>query len=388
MKASLRNAATKAREWLFDAAFPFWFDKGIDHVHGGFVDLVGTDGSAIRTAPKRTFVQARQVYAFAAAGRLGWPGQWRSAIETGLETIDQCCRHDGGGFIHRLNPDNTPDEGRRDLYDQAFVAFAKAHAANALADGNLVEEARLIFRELDRAWSRGPVGYWEGELPDGSYRRQNPHMHLFEAALAIYQTRWSTAGDLARANRLSTWLADYFVDTRDHVLPEVFTSDWQPILDAEVFVVEPGHHFEWVWLLGVLSASGGLAHEAIMEGLWRFARRHGVDTVRNVVVDGLDRQGRVTSARARLWPQTERIRASIMRVRAEPTRERLAEIVEAFEGLQPFLAAPIAGAFHDKMSPDGTFQAEPARASSLYHIVGAYEELFRFTERMEARTSR
>ena len=47
------------------------------------------------------------------------------------------------------------------------------------------------------------------------------------------------------------------------------------------------------------------------------------------------------------------------------------------QGLQPFFGTPAAGACFDRMLPDGSFAAEPSRATSLYHIVCAYAELAR-----------
>ena len=108
MTAALRRIAAEARAWLLDAAYPFWFDKGIEPQHGGFVDFVDVDGSAVPGSPKRTVVQARQIYAFAMAPRFGWTGRWRDAVATGLETIDRHCRHPAGGFIHSLTRDNAP----------------------------------------------------------------------------------------------------------------------------------------------------------------------------------------------------------------------------------------------------------------------------------------
>ncbi len=112
------------------------------------------------------------------------------AVETrSLYAVDRHCRHPEGGFIHSLDAENRPRETRRDLYDQAFVATAEAYGAEALGDPGRVERARAVFAELDRAWQRPPAGYWEGELPDPGHRRQNPHMHLLEASLAIRQTQ-------------------------------------------------------------------------------------------------------------------------------------------------------------------------------------------------------
>jgi mannose/cellobiose epimerase-like protein (N-acyl-D-glucosamine 2-epimerase family) len=373
----LQQAAEKAREWLLDAAFPFWFDKGIDRVHGGFFDLVGVDGVAVPSAPKRVFVQARQIYAFTAAGRLGWGGKWREAVHTGLDTIERHCRHPEGGFIHRLGTTNTQDERRRDLYDQAFVAFAKAHAGTALGSSDLADAARGIFRFLDASWLRAPAGYWEGELPAATCRRQNPHMHLFEAALAIIETPEATTDDLSRAEDLAALFSTHFFDHKQGVLPEYFHADWEPISDGHGFCVEPGHHFEWVWLLGVLKAKGGRGHAEIMQRLWQFAQQYGIDRARNVAIDEIDADGRPRSLQARLWPQTERIKAALILAESRRSTELLAEAVVAYEGLQPFLATPAAGAYFDKMLPEGGFFPEPARASSLYHIVCAYQEIIR-----------
>lgn len=371
MTGTVAAAAASAREWLFDAAFPFWFDRGIDRRNGGFIDAVGIDGGAVPGSAKRTFVQGRQVYAFAAAGRLGWGGKWREAVETGLETIDRHCRHPESGFIHALDADNRPRETRRDLYDQAFVATAETCGAEALDEPGRIERPRAVFAELDRAWQRPPAGYWEGELADPAYRRQNPHMHLLEAALAIRQSRWGNAADLARCNRIAGWFAEYFFDREQGLLPEYFDHDLIVAGDDRMRTAEPGHHFEWVWLLGELKAAGGRDLSAAGEKLWRFGQRYGIDRTRNVAIDELHFDGRIKSPRARLWPQTERLKAAV-------TMRDEAEILAAFDGLQPYLAAPAPGAYHDKMRPDGGFETEPARASSLYHIVCAYGELLKF----------
>lgn len=371
MTATLARAAAAAREWLFDAGFPFWFEQGIDREHGGFIDFVETDGRAVPGSPKRSFVQGRQVYAFAVAGRLGWGGNWREAVETGLATIDRHCRHPDGGFIHSLDAENRPRETRRDLYDQAFVATAEAYGAEALGDPVRIERARAVFAELDRAWRRWPAGYWEGELPGPAYRRQNPHMHLLEAALSIRQTRWGNHTDLVRCEQIAGWFARHFFDRERGLLPEYFDADLRVAAEEARQTIEPGHHFEWVWLLDAVKAAGGSDLSAIGERLWQFGQRHGIDRTRNVAVDELGFDGRVKSARARLWPQAERLKAA-MAMRGE------AEILAAFDGLQPYLATPAAGAYHDKMRPEGGFESEPARASSLYHIVSAYAGLLRF----------
>jgi mannose/cellobiose epimerase-like protein (N-acyl-D-glucosamine 2-epimerase family) len=100
------------------------------------------------------------------------------------------------------------------------------------------------------------------------------------------------------------------VDHRRGVLPELFDQDWALYAKAGLLEIEPGHHFEWVWLLGELAARGGRVHLPLARRLWDFAQRHGIDQRRNVAIDKVDSAGGVGAARARLWPQTEWLKAA------------------------------------------------------------------------------
>jgi mannose-6-phosphate isomerase len=197
-------------------------------------------------------------------------------------------------------------------------------------------------------------------------------MHLFEAALAIAAAPGARPDDLARADGLARWCADDIVGPHG-ALPELFDQAWRAHRVDDAFTVEPGHHFEWAWLLGELRALGGTDHRALAARLWAFARQHGIDPARGVAIDAIDSTGRVLAPTARLWPQTERLKAAL--AVAED------EAVAAFDGLQRFLETPAPGAVFDRMLPDGSFVAEPARASSLYHIVCAYRALVDAAER-------
>jgi mannose-1-phosphate guanylyltransferase / mannose-6-phosphate isomerase len=72
---------------------------------------------------------------------------------------------------------------------------------------------------------------------------------------------------------------------------------------------------------------------------------------------------------ARLWAQAERIRAYCVDFRPND------EIAAAIAALRRFLATPTSGLWYDQLNADGIFLIEPARATSLYHIVGAVLEL-------------
>ena len=106
-----------------------------------------------------------------------------------------------------------------------------------------------------------------------------------------------------------------------------------------------------------------------MSRLIAFADRYGLDAQRGVVINAVLADGSVHDPVARLWAQAERIRAYLAQRRAD------AEIAAAIKGLRRFLAAPRQGLWFDQLTAEDRFVAEPARATSLYHIVGAVAEL-------------
>jgi len=80
---------------------------------------------------------------------------------------------------------------------------------------------------------------------------------------------------------------------------------------------------------------------------------------------------------ARLWAQTERLRAVATAASLTGDDGLWAAALEACGALEAFLATPTPGLWRDWMDEAGVFREEPAPATSFYHIVGAIAELER-----------
>jgi mannose-6-phosphate isomerase len=146
---------------------------------------------------------------------------------------------------------------------------------------------------------------------------------------------------------------------------------------AEPSYIEPGHQFEWSWLLARWSVACG-RKDAFEVARWlaEIGEMHGVDRDRGVAVNALDARLAVSDPRARLWPQTERIKAwnamSVHPSNSPNEQRRAAALVPlAIAGLQPYLAVNPAGLWYEIMTEDGGFLDEPVKASSLYHLTCA-----------------
>jgi len=351
-------------DWLLRAALPLWWRRGADHVVGGFHEALD-DTAAAPPVPRRARVIARQIWVYASAWQAGLAGPWREAAEHGLDfMISRHLRADG--LVRSMvGPDGAPLGDEVKLYDQAFALLALAAAAGAALDPDAqVARAETLLGVLESNWRSPAGGFVEHE--DQIYQ-SNPHMHLFEAALA-----WEAVGGGARwaalADEIGALALASFIDPGRGVLREFFDADWLPAPGEAGRRVEPGHQFEWAWLLTRWARLRG-REEATLAArrLYVIGRDHGVDSRRGVAIDALDDDLRVIGGRARLWPQTERIKAAAILGEAE-------EVRVAAKGLSLYFQTPIAGLWRDKMLESGEFVDEPAPASSLYHIACAIWE--------------
>src|SRR5262249_55423778 len=146
----------------------------------------------------------------------------------------------------------APADERKELYAHAFAVFALAHYARALGETQALDEARGVLALLRERVS-APAGGWfecadRDWAPLASPRLQNPHMHLLEALLALDEVA-PDPDARGMADEIFALCADRFVDRAQGCLGERFDARWRPLADAEARQVEPGHHFEWVWLL-------------------------------------------------------------------------------------------------------------------------------------------
>ncbi|HEY4114605.1 MAG TPA: AGE family epimerase/isomerase [Rhizomicrobium sp.] len=372
--ANLAAAARNLGAWLDNSALPLWWTAGADHERGGYFELLDERGRGLSVA-RRVRVQARQVFVYAAAGAAGWRGPWRSAVRHGLDYLRGQYRKPDGLYCTLVGEDGGQVDDRAFLYDHAFVLLALASAAKAGVDAQSSEAEAIALRGmLAERYGRRGGGFFEEEIR-GTRFQSNPHMHLLEASLA-----WAdTTGD-AKWESLAEQIVDvcfqHFIDRDSGFLREFFDDRGTPVEGFPGRIVEPGHQFEWSWLLSRWARrTGDVACASAALTLFEIGERHGIDPLRGVAIDTLLDDMSLYSRQARLWPQTERLKSALILAShsTEPARRATFEAaaLSAAEGLSHYLHTEVHGLWHDKMRADGTFVIEPSPASSLYHIAGA-----------------
>lgn len=372
--AALNEARERFFRWLRDDAFPLWANDGVDHMGFGFFEKIDADGRAVR-GPRRARVVGRQIYSFSQAARFGWEGPAAAIVRHGLAALPRFQRRDDGLICTLVGDLGQPMDSRIDLYDQAFALFGLAAATPFAEDSAALEaQAGRVRETLSRDYAH-PLGGFEEASPRILPLRANPHMHLLEAALA-----WAAvAADPAPWNVMADQIAELalarFIDPGTKALHEFFDGDWNR-MGGDMAVVEPGHLFEWGWLMmrwGLLRQRND-AFEAgkhlVING-----EAFGLDPARGVLFAELHPDLTVRDPVSRLWPQTERIKAWMLLADnggGDASRGKAAEAVDA---LMRYFRTDVPGSWFDRMTPDGALIEEPAPASSLYHIVCAAQVL-------------
>lgn len=341
-------------DWLWGAVLPYWAERAVASDTGAVIEALGFDGAPITNRPMRGRVPARQLFAFARAKRLGWnpDGAADAVIEGVLRFMDGPARVSPGGWGHLFNGVEVIDP-RRDLYDHAFIALAASELA-ALGDRRgdaLAEEAfaviDTVFRDAD---GRG----WHDPETALGVKRSNPHMHLLEASLAYFEVR-AGAAELARIEEIAILFERWMFDPATGAVREDFGADWQASTPQ---TIEPGHAFEWAFLLDQTRRMTGRDTASWVRRLIVFAESEGLAA--DKVVDQLD----ASTPSFRLWPQLERFRALCWAPRSggDPVAV-LDQIIEHY--LSP---GPVWG-WVDQIDAAHRPMVDLAPASMLYHLM-------------------
>lgn len=362
--------------WLLNDALPLWWNVGADRAGGGFHESIDHDGRPAGNV-RRARVQARQIFTYAVARDLRWTGPSRLAMDHGLDYfLGRYRRHDGL-FHNALGGDERPSDTEPYLYEQAFALLALATASGGESNGSSLQAVALELLDRLQRERRGSGGGYTG-FPDRKLFQSDPHMHLFEAAMA-----WERVSDDRCWRQLADEVAELCLArfmTERGVLLEYFDATWAPAGGIAGRIASPGHQFEWAGLLERWALARGREDvRGIARRLYRFGSDHGIDPVRGVAVLELLDDLSVHEPKARLWPQTEWLKAAIIMARSEADEEKrqryVRDAVSAARALLAYLDVPVAGLWRDGLLSNGRWIEEPAPASSFYHIVDALRVL-------------
>lgn len=378
---ALADAAGWLQSWSTGQALPLWLGPGFDATAGRFEERLTLQGRPIKDTPIRLIVQSRQIYSCALATRRKWHDAAPALVERAFASVKRdYLRPDGReGWVFSVNADGTAADSKRDLYSHAFALLAIASYVGATGKREALALADETLDFLDRELKAPKAGGYLDSLPKADeLRRQNPHMHMFEALLAL----WTASAErryLDRARQIFDLFRTGFFRPQEGVLIEYFDSELQPAAGPTGRVVEPGHHCEWIWLLRNFERETGQDVRPFVDALYAHAHRHGFDD-KGLIVDELFSDGTVKMPSHRVWPVTEAIKANIVeaaRGRAG-AEQRIVDLVGSLR--ERYFVGVASGGWMDRLDKGALPATDFMPASTLYHVLCALDELLLYVE--------
>lgn len=358
----------EVRAWI-GGALSFWGERGVDQRFGGFHEELSAQGDPTSIAFKRVRVMCRQTYVFTHAALRGWaPGAALSTL--GYEYLISKARTADGGWAKVLSREGDIIDATPDLYDISFVLYALAWRYRLTSEPKTLGLAHQALDYLLTHMKHPVEGYWH-RVPPAGFSLQNPHMHLLEALLAAFEA----SGDerfWIEAGRVVDLFKRRLFDGRS--LAERFDEGWARSCEQ---ALEPGHHFEWAWILLQYQRLGGgnLTHEA--RALVAFGEKHGVHKSTQAVFDAVNEAGAPVRASSRAWTNTERIKAWLGLFEVTGCDPSAAVAASTRLLVDRYFAALPAGLWVDQFDAHGSPVAAPVPASIMYHLHLAFAELLR-----------
>jgi mannose/cellobiose epimerase-like protein (N-acyl-D-glucosamine 2-epimerase family) len=356
---------------------PTWAAVGYDERCGQFVEHLELDGSAQASGEVRTRTVARQIYVHAHAAHLGVapPASLRMA-EAAFANLHRVAWIGGrrGGYARAFNRHTESiTDPIRDLYDSSCILLALSWLLTATGKDMYRHHLDQAFIAIDRTL-QDPFGGW-AEDSDGSLpRRQNPHMHYLEAALALCENNRTSAYMRVEAQAFAL-LRSHFLVGQKGPLYEFFGPQWELASQYGSDRLEPGHMCEWVWLTTRHDILAGSDHAKICLDLFSTALAIGRIEGSPFLVDVVSAVRPITPSR-RLWPQVEMLKALLSlyeRFGFQGYLVKADDVAGAILGAYMTGAPP--GCWHDRLDTNDMLIAETIPASSLYHLWTAVADL-------------
>jgi N-acylglucosamine 2-epimerase/mannose-6-phosphate isomerase len=371
-----QSIQAKVHRWLFEEALPFWARSGVDRVHGGYVEQLRLDGTDQAVDFKRTRVVSRQIYVFSHAALLGH-ADGLALARHGYDFLTQKAwlgpQH---GWARQLDRAGRIKDPTPDLYDHAFALFAFGWYYRASRDPEALWWAvRTLEFINDQMRHPGGIGFLH-EKPAVGPRLQNPHMHLLEASLVnLEATGRAEFRDLA--DDIVELFCTRLFDPSTGTLSEYFNEDWSRASGDAGRITEPGHQFEWAWILAAYQRASGSDMRDYVRALTTFAEAYGVDPASRITFSSVRNDGVVLNRGSRVWPNTERIQAAVamfelIGLDPRPVFQEAGHLL-----FSRFLCPALPGTWIDQIGPEGAPQVDRIPASTLYHLWIAFTEMLR-----------
>jgi len=199
-KEKLVSLKKEAYQHLTTELLPFWTNRMIDKVNGGFITHFDKDGNDTGEDEKSLIAQTRCLYTISSAHRAGYgDGKLAEMARHGADfIINKMWDSEHGGFYWMLDRKGNVKIDQKIIYGHSFAIYSLSEYTLATGDKRGLEYAEKVFDLLQKYCVDSMFGgYWEMFHRDwtlcgpgsagGDRKTLDVHMHLMEAFTTLYE---------------------------------------------------------------------------------------------------------------------------------------------------------------------------------------------------------
>jgi len=345
-----------------DVIVPLWQGPGWNADMALPYEALDAEHQPLAPQRYRAMACARQLYLFSSLiGQVPGAEERAAALFRSLQQNFHDAEH--GGWHYSIDPQGAPLDQRKDLYTHAFILFACAHYWDKVREPLVESVLNAALEVIAQQFATGD-GLYEASLDRDwssldSGPLQNPLMHLAEAFLATLSVRDDIAVQRALV-ALCTAMQKRFIDPQQSVLME------KPLGAVDNWF-EPGHQFEWYFLLESSPLLRDSTLHVSLERAFALTEQLGVDPQTGAVAAMLDLDGAAKDATQRIWAQAEYLRALTLRPNSEASVQRQLQALQ-----QRFLHA---GGWYECRDEQGEVSRKDMPSTTPYHLATCYRGL-------------
>jgi cellobiose epimerase len=308
-----------AEEELFRNILPFWRDKMVDQVNGGFFGGADFTGGPLADASKGLILNARLLWTFSSIYRLTRNAMDRRMADRAFQYLcDYFYDKEFGGYFWTVTSTGEPHETKKQIYALAFVMYGMSEYFRATENRKALDSAVELFHLIETySFDQIHNGYFEAferdwsEMEDirlsdkdmNEKKTMNTHLHILEAYTNLYRV-WKDETLFRKIENLVRIFLDRILSPDDRHLQLFFDEQWNLKSTAISF----GHDIEAGWLIHEAALVLGnvpltLEVEALVPGITE-AALEGMSSYGGLLHEA-DRRKIHADEQYEWWPQAE-----------------------------------------------------------------------------------
>jgi len=260
MKYELLQLKQELKEELTHNILPFWMVKMTDTENGGFYGQITGKDQLITNAPKGGILNARILWTFSSAALyFKNPLYIEYARRAKIYIFEHFFDAENGGVYWMLNADGSPDDSKKQIYNQAFFIYGLVEFYRATGDKESLDKAIELFQLIEKhSFDTKFNGYFEAYSRDwvlledlrlsekdaNEKKTMNTHLHILEAYTNLFRVWDNTILERQLRNLIELFL-EKIVNKQTGHLDLFFEENWE----CKSTLYSYGHDIEASWLI-------------------------------------------------------------------------------------------------------------------------------------------